>query len=218
MAAQGVTHPFMRAADSLTPRAQRRVKGGGASPLLPVGCLGYVTTQLQKAHTGIIFILLHYFPPAPPREGEREGRSVYWLRRGRRGSVRQGDPWPPSMRVVWMAGPLPECVGLNVCENTNPFSQSAHFPTQVMLSIPPWKVSLLTSLIPAFSNSDPRFTRRSSRSSKRTWRRLRRMFPLKRRRSSLLARGDCAYRCVAGSLFTPHRSHSSSELLLNLSR
>lgn len=37
-------------------------------------------------------------------------------------------------------------------------------------------------------------------------RRLRRMFPLKLRRSSLLARGDSAYRCVAGSLFSPRRA------------
>ena len=42
---------------------------------LPASSLVYVTTQLQKAHTGIIFTLLHYFPRAPPRE--REWRSVY---------------------------------------------------------------------------------------------------------------------------------------------
>lgn len=46
---------------------------------LPASSLAYVTTQLQKAHTGIIFTLLHYFPRAPPRqrERERELRSVY---------------------------------------------------------------------------------------------------------------------------------------------
>lgn len=40
------------------------------------GCLLDVTMQLQKAHTGIIFTLLHYFPRAPPGERERGRESI----------------------------------------------------------------------------------------------------------------------------------------------
>lgn len=72
-----------------------------------------------------------------------------------------------------------------------------------MLSVPPWKASLLTSLTPVFSNSD--LSRRSSLCAclAAVSSVFQRMFPLKLRRSSLLARADSAYRCVAGSLFSP---------------
>lgn len=73
------------------------------------GCLLDVTMQLQKAHTGIIFTLLHYFPRAPP--GERESGGEYTVRRREKEDINK-------YIYLWMAGRLPKRVGLNVCENT----------------------------------------------------------------------------------------------------
>lgn len=165
----------MRAAidSSLTPRLWEGGRRGGASrsekPFASVepGLCYHATAKSTHRHN--IYTVTLFSACASKRERESWGVCTVRQRRRRKRSV------SPNIYVLWMAGRSPKRVGLNVCENTKPLSGLAHFPTQVMWSVPPWKASLLTSLTPVFSGSDPfslerRFAPRSSHSG--------RMFPL----------------------------------------
>lgn len=163
-AAQGVTHLLMRAAIdfSLTPQPWEGGQTGWSQPLRKTICqrraggLVCVTTQLQKAHSGIIFTLLLYFPNTPPREGAERWKkeSEEWGKEKEKEKEIHGLWMYICTCICWVNGwPVTRRVGLDVCENTPGRHFFLHRWGEVFHPERK-KTSLLTSPAPVITNSD----------------------------------------------------------------